>query len=67
VANLNLSSLLEAFALAAGIPPCIWRTVPDHTTATAQPEAGMKKVIPKDRIWTVGERQWMPLSGTKSL
>jgi hypothetical protein len=36
MANLNFSSLMEAFALAAGTPPSVWRVVPDHTTATAQ-------------------------------
>ena len=37
--NPTLSSLMEAFALAAGIPPPVWRTVPDHTIATTQTEA----------------------------
>ncbi len=66
MANLNLSSLMEAFALAAGISPSVWRTVPDHTTATTQPEARMKKVMLKVRIRTVGVRQCMPPSGRKS-
>ena len=48
MATLNLSSLVPAFALAAGIPPSIWRTVSNHPTATAQPEAPMKKVMLKE-------------------
>jgi hypothetical protein len=59
MANLNVSSLMEAFALAAGIPPSVWRTVPDHTTATAQPEVRMKNVMLKDRIRILGVRHCM--------
>ena len=59
MANLNLSSLMEAFALAAGIPPSVWRTVPDHTTAMAQPNARVKTVMLKVRIQILGVRQRM--------
>jgi hypothetical protein len=43
VAKLNLNSVLEVFILAAGTPPSVWRTVPDHTTVATQPQARMKK------------------------
>jgi hypothetical protein len=48
MASRSLRSRMEAFALAAGISPCLWRTVADHTTATAQPEKRMKKGMLKD-------------------
>ena len=48
MARLNLSSLMEAFALAAGIPPSVWRAVSNHPTATAQPEESLKKVMLKE-------------------
>lgn len=36
VANINLSSLLEAFAFATGVPPSVWRTVPVRRGTAAQ-------------------------------
>gem|GEM_PF-6431521 len=48
MASRNLSSAMEAFALAAGIPPSVWSTVSNHITATAQPEAPMKKAMSKE-------------------
>ena len=59
MASLNLSSLMESFALATGIPASVWRTVSNHTTATAQPEAPMKKAIVKVRIRILGLRECM--------
>jgi hypothetical protein len=66
VAKLNVSSLMEAFALAAAIPPSVWRTVPDHPTATAQPEAAMKKVMLKENSNTWATPVHSPHSGRKS-
>jgi hypothetical protein len=50
VAKLNLSSLLEAFALGAGIPESVWRTVPVHRVPVIQAEVRTKDVILKSRI-----------------
>jgi len=47
VAKLNLSSLLEAFALGAGIPLSVLRTVPVHKVSVSQAEARAKDVILK--------------------
>ena len=48
--KLNLSCLLETFALAAGIPPSTWQTVPRHRAAMAQPEARIQDVMLKSDI-----------------
>lgn len=48
--KLSLSSLLESFALAAGIPPSIWQTVPRHSAAMAQPEARIESAMLKSNI-----------------
>ena len=64
--SLNLSSLMESFALAAGIPPSDWRTVSNHPTATAQPEAPMKKVMLKENSNTWTTPVHGPHSGRKS-
>jgi hypothetical protein len=66
VASLNLSSLMEAFALAAGIPPYVWRTVSNHPTATAQSEAPMKKGMLKENSNTWATPVHGPHSGRKS-
>jgi hypothetical protein len=50
VAKLNLSSLLEAFALGAGIPESVWRTVPVHKVPVMQAEVRTKGVILKSHI-----------------
>jgi len=46
----NLSSLLEAFALGAGIPRSVLRTVPVHTVPVIQAEVRIKDVILKSHI-----------------
>jgi hypothetical protein len=38
MAKLNLNCMLEAFILAAGVPPSLWRTPADETSKTAQTE-----------------------------
>ena len=50
MAKLNLSSLLEAFALGAGIPESVWRTVPVHRVPVIQAEVRIKDVILKSHI-----------------
>ena len=50
MAKLNLSSLLEAFALGAGIPESVWRTVPVHRVPVIQAEVRTKDVILKSSI-----------------
>ena len=50
MANLNLRSLLEAFALGAGIPQSFWRTAPVHKVPVSQAEARAKGVILKSHI-----------------
>ena len=59
MAKLNLNSVLETFILAAGTPPSVWRTVPDHTTVATQPKARMKEMTLKDRVRIVGVLQCM--------
>ncbi len=66
MASLNLSSLMESFALAAGIPPSVWRTVSTHPTATAQPEAPMKKVVLKGNSNTWATSVHGPHTGKKT-
>ena len=46
----NLSSLLEAFALGAGIPRSVLRTVPVHKVPVIQAEVRIKDVILKSHI-----------------
>jgi hypothetical protein len=50
VPKLNLSSLLESFALAAGIPPSTWQTVPRNSPTMAQPTARIKDKMLKSNI-----------------
>ena len=50
MAKLNLSSLLEAFALGAGIPESVWRTVSVHKAPVIQAEARTKDVMLKSHI-----------------
>jgi len=38
VANITLSSLLEPFAIAAGILPSTWQTVPGYKVAAVHPD-----------------------------
>lgn len=60
--KLSVCSLMEAFALAAGIPTSVWRIVPDHTTATAPPEVRITNVMLEDRIRILRVRQCMASS-----
>ncbi len=46
----NLSSLLEPFALGAGIPESVWRSVPVHKVPVLQVEVRIKDVILKSHI-----------------
>jgi hypothetical protein len=57
--KLNLSSLLEGFALAAGILPSTWQTVPRHRGALARPEVRIEDVMLKFDIKYLD----LPLSG----
>jgi hypothetical protein len=57
VAKLNLDCVLEAFILAAGIPPSVWRATSDQATATARPETRTEKVTPKGKILVLRVRQ----------
>jgi len=57
--KLNLRSLLEGFALAAGIPPSTWQTVPRHRGAMARPQVRIEDVMLKFDI----EYLDLPLSG----
>jgi len=59
VANLNLSSLLEAFALGAGIPQPLWRTVPVHKVPEIQAEVRIEDAILKSHV----EDLTVPLQG----
>jgi hypothetical protein len=59
VAKLNLSSMLEAFALAAGIPPSAWQTVPRRTVEMASPQARIQGVTLKSNV----EYLHLPLVG----
>ena len=47
MAKLNLSSLLEAFALGAGIPQSVLRTVPAHKVPAIQADVQIKGVTLK--------------------
>jgi hypothetical protein len=47
VPKLNLSSLLEAFALAADVPQSAWQTVPCHRAAIPQPETRIQDMMLK--------------------
>lgn len=48
VAKVNWSFLWEAFAIASGTPPSVWRSVRDQRPATAQSEANMLELTLKE-------------------
>ena len=50
MANLNLSSLLEAFALGADIPQSLWRTDPVHKVPVILAEVRIKDSKLKSHI-----------------
>jgi len=50
VPKLNLSFLIEAFALAADIPQSAWQTAPCHRAEIAQPQTRIQDMMLKSNI-----------------